>query len=143
MGCHFLLQRIFLTQGSNPGLTKLQADALPSEPPGKSDIGGIELKELKLNRIRQGAWKANGLALGCLVLRLSSQEYQTSRTLNMLVKAHCLGNGLFTVQGTRKKQFPPEASKDAKMHLIMIFGGGGERAFFFFSLGELSSALQN
>ena len=62
----------------------------------------------------------------------------------MLVKAHCLGNGLFTVQGTREKQFSPEASKDANMHLIMIFDGGGERAFFFFfSLGELSSALQN
>ena len=32
MGCHFLLQRVFLTQGSNPGLPALQADALPSEP---------------------------------------------------------------------------------------------------------------
>ena len=30
-GCHFLLQRIFPTQGSNLGL--LQADSLPSEPP--------------------------------------------------------------------------------------------------------------
>ena len=35
MGCHFLLQRIFLTQGLNPGLPSLQADALPSEPLGK------------------------------------------------------------------------------------------------------------
>ena len=32
MGCHFLLQGIFLTPGSN---LKLQADSLPSEPPGK------------------------------------------------------------------------------------------------------------
>ena len=31
---HFLLQRIFLTQGSNPS-SALQADVLPSEPPGK------------------------------------------------------------------------------------------------------------
>ena len=30
VGCHFFLQRIFLTQGSNPGLPALQADALPS-----------------------------------------------------------------------------------------------------------------
>ena len=30
---HFLLQGIFLTEGSNPGL---QADSLPSESPGKS-----------------------------------------------------------------------------------------------------------
>ena len=32
-GCHFLLQGIFPTQRWNPGL--LQADSLPSEPPGK------------------------------------------------------------------------------------------------------------
>ena len=35
MGCHFLLQVIFPTQGSNPGLLTLQAESLPSEPPGK------------------------------------------------------------------------------------------------------------
>ena len=33
VGRHFLLQGILLTQGSNP---TLQADSLPSEPPGKS-----------------------------------------------------------------------------------------------------------
>ena len=33
VGCHVLLQGIFVTQGLNPGL--LQADSLPSEPPGK------------------------------------------------------------------------------------------------------------
>ena len=38
VGCHFLLQGIFLTQGSNPCLLCLlhwQVDSLPSEPPGK------------------------------------------------------------------------------------------------------------
>ena len=39
MGCHFLLQGIFPTQGSNPGIEPesiaLEADALTSEPPGK------------------------------------------------------------------------------------------------------------
>ena len=35
-GFHFLLQGIFPTQGSNPGL--LQADALTSEPPGKPNF---------------------------------------------------------------------------------------------------------
>ena len=35
MDCHFLLQGIFPTQGLNPGSPTLQADALPSEPPGK------------------------------------------------------------------------------------------------------------
>ena len=34
VGCHFLLQRIFPTQGSNPGLPHCKQDALPSEPPG-------------------------------------------------------------------------------------------------------------
>ena len=32
---HSLLQGIFPTQGSNSGLPALQADSLPSEPPGK------------------------------------------------------------------------------------------------------------
>ena len=35
MGCHFLLQGIFPTQGSNPRSPALQEDALPSEPPGE------------------------------------------------------------------------------------------------------------
>ena len=35
MGCHALLQGIFLTQGSNPGPLHWQVDSLPSEPPGK------------------------------------------------------------------------------------------------------------
>ena len=33
--CHILLQGIFLTQGSNPGLLNWQTDSLLSEPPGK------------------------------------------------------------------------------------------------------------
>jgi len=37
VGCHFLLQGIFPTQGSNPGLPALQADALPSGPPRKPE----------------------------------------------------------------------------------------------------------
>ena len=41
MGCHFLLQRIFLIQGSNPRLLDLlywQVDSLPLVPPGKPPI---------------------------------------------------------------------------------------------------------
>ena len=37
VGCHWLLQGIFLTQGSNPGLPHCRQTLLPSEPPGKSD----------------------------------------------------------------------------------------------------------
>ena len=45
MDCHFLLQGIFPTQGSNPGLPALEADTLTSEPPGKPS--NSELKETK------------------------------------------------------------------------------------------------
>ena len=34
-GLHFLLQRIFLTQGLNPRLLHWQAESLPLAPPGK------------------------------------------------------------------------------------------------------------
>ena len=36
VGCRFLFQRIFLTQGLNPGLQHCRQTLLPSEPPGKS-----------------------------------------------------------------------------------------------------------
>ena len=38
VGCHSLLQGIFLTQGLNLGLPHCMADSLPSESPGKSYI---------------------------------------------------------------------------------------------------------
>ena len=37
VGCHFLLQRIFPTQGSNPGLPHCR-QTLPSEPLGNSEF---------------------------------------------------------------------------------------------------------
>ena len=46
MGCHFLLQGIFLTQGSNPHLLCLlhwQADSLPLVPLGKPMLHIIHL----------------------------------------------------------------------------------------------------
>ena len=39
--CHALLQGIFPTQGSNPGLPNLQVDSLVSEPPRKSNNTGV------------------------------------------------------------------------------------------------------
>ena len=36
VGCHFLLQRIFPTQGSNPCLPHCKQDVFLSEPTGKS-----------------------------------------------------------------------------------------------------------
>ena len=40
VGCHALLQRIFLTQESNPlpPLLVVKADALPLTPPGKPEV---------------------------------------------------------------------------------------------------------
>ena len=46
MGCHFLLQGIFLTQGSNLLLWHLlhrQADSLPLAPPGKGLYGNFQI----------------------------------------------------------------------------------------------------
>ena len=38
VGCHALLQEIFLAQGSNPGSPTLQADSSPSEPAGNMPV---------------------------------------------------------------------------------------------------------
>ena len=41
VGCHFLLQSVFSTRGSNACLLRLlhwQADSLPTEPPGKLSL---------------------------------------------------------------------------------------------------------
>ncbi|XDA81414.1 hypothetical protein R6Z07F_011346 [Ovis aries] len=38
VGCRFLLQRLFLTQGSSP-VSCIIADSLPTEPPGKPLLG--------------------------------------------------------------------------------------------------------
>ena len=38
VGCHSLLQGIFPTQGLNPESLVLQADSLPFEPPGKTEL---------------------------------------------------------------------------------------------------------
>ena len=44
MGCHFLLQGIFLTQGSGTGSPAWQADCLPTELPGKPQRNCTGLK---------------------------------------------------------------------------------------------------
>ena len=41
MGSCSLLQGIYPTQGSNPGLPTLQADSLPAEPQGKTQNTGV------------------------------------------------------------------------------------------------------
>ena len=41
VGCHALLQGIFLTQGLNLGFPALQVDSLPAEPQGKPKNTGV------------------------------------------------------------------------------------------------------
>ena len=44
MGCHVLLQGIFLTQGLNPGLLHCGADSSSSEPRGKHRVHRCQKK---------------------------------------------------------------------------------------------------
>ena len=44
VGCHFLLQGIFLTEESNPHLLCLQVDSLPLSPQGSSKINYIPIQ---------------------------------------------------------------------------------------------------
>ena len=53
-GCHFLLQGIFPTQGSNLSLLLWQMDSLPLEPPGKPTCSCTEARHLGLPRWLSG-----------------------------------------------------------------------------------------
>ena len=59
VGCHFLLQSIFPTQGLNPGLPHCKQTLLPSEPPGES-------LEAFQRRVRQMQWNLSGGGRGHL-----------------------------------------------------------------------------
>ena len=56
VGCQFLLQGLFLTHGSNLGSPTLQAESLPSEPPGKPSIGPFYEQCCLLNQQLQQRW---------------------------------------------------------------------------------------
>ena len=51
MGCHFLLQEIFPSQGLNLGLLHCRRMLLPSEPPGKL-LGDIKYSSLCFEQLR-------------------------------------------------------------------------------------------
>ena len=54
VGCHFLLQGIFPTQGSNPGLPRCrQMLSLLSEPPGKSSVKTLLVSNSKIFSLPQ------------------------------------------------------------------------------------------
>ena len=60
MGCHLLLQGIFLTQGSNPSLLHLlhwQVGSLPQVPPRKPNATGLgALSEEVIKEGLSGRW---------------------------------------------------------------------------------------
>ena len=52
VGCHALLHGVILTQGSNPGFLRRQAESLPSKPTGMGQqklFNVYNLKKSKLN----------------------------------------------------------------------------------------------
>ena len=52
VGCHFLLQGIFLTQGPNPHLLNWQADSLPLNHLGNPASPGLQVKScVMLNKL--------------------------------------------------------------------------------------------
>ena len=65
MGCRFLLQEIFLTQGSNLGLLHCRQDFLLSEPPGKPEVS---TGHIIFCASLQGHLRVKGAAMPCNVL---------------------------------------------------------------------------
>ena len=55
VGCHALLQRIYPNPGIEPRTPALQADSLPSEPPGKK-YGRRNRLEEKLQEVVLNSW---------------------------------------------------------------------------------------
>ena len=77
MGCHSLLQGIFLTQGLNPGLLLCGQTLYPTEPPGKAQASasvspvesGVQQRLCPVNPLQRAA-ASTGLKTG----RATSQE---------------------------------------------------------------------
>ena len=97
VSCHPVLQGIFPTQGSNPGLLHLQADSLPSEPPGKPMNTGVGSLSLL-----QGIFPTQGSNQSLLHCRriLYQLSLQGSPAVHEVVKSRTLNNdNIFHNQG--------------------------------------------
>ena len=57
-GVHFLLQGVFVMQGSNPGLLHCQLDSLPTEPRGKSSTRSRSTENGHFSCLNQPHWSA-------------------------------------------------------------------------------------
>ena len=103
MGCHFILQAIFPTQGLNPCLLHWQANSLPLAPPGKpSKIIIISLLLSRFSRAqlcvtpetaahqallslgfsRQEHWVGCHFLLQCMKVKSESEVAQSGLTLS-------------------------------------------------------------
>ena len=86
---HFLLQGLFLTQGSNPGL--LHCRQLPSEPPEKPNIICLfrYMKIVNIKEIYNIAINFQNLLLWFLKIYFSSKNHQL-RHIFYHFMSHCL-----------------------------------------------------
>ena len=99
-----LLQGIFLTQGSNPGLPALQVDSLPAEPPGKPKNPGVGSLS-----VLQGNLPNPGIEPGSPTLQEDSlpaelpgklkgtYDYQKKKKCYMKVTNEGLGMNMYTL----------------------------------------------
>ena len=70
VGCRFLLQRLFLTQGSSP-VSCIIADSLPTEPPGKPvDVNYMLTKSSSPNILLFGGGRGETVELIEVAIRL-------------------------------------------------------------------------
>ena len=73
VGCHALLQGIFSTQESNPGLPQTQVDSLPAEPPGKPMNCGVGSRSLLQGILPTQGWNPGVLHCRQILYQLNYQ----------------------------------------------------------------------
>ena len=75
-GCHFLLQGIFLTQGSHLHLLNWQADSSLLVPPGKPFSSRTSTKSMSCLCPRDKMWRVSALCLWILVISIILFSFQ-------------------------------------------------------------------
>ena len=85
MGCHFLLQGIFPTQGSNPGLPHCRQTLLTSEPPGKPKCSELRFRKKKASVCARW-W---GESFLCIVVELNESIYVKHSSLCLAYSSSC------------------------------------------------------
>ena len=94
VGCYFLLQGIFLTQGWNPAFPALALGFFPTKPPGKSRINEHSVvNQLYLNKIC-----VKKQISGCLRLEVRWNVYGISFWSDKIILNWDCGNSCTTLQ---------------------------------------------